>query len=110
MHGDEIRPFIWIIQPDIEFSAEVGAKQDQFIQYLADHHQEKELQDPPTDIVGVEGLQLGMSINYISTVYDCPAWVVELPFKETPVGDTLLAEGCLRFGRLCVDALLTIVD
>ncbi len=110
MHGDETRPFIWIIQPDVEFSAEIGAKQDQFIQYLADHHQKNELQDPPTHIVGVEGLQLGMSINTISTLYGCPAWVVELPFKETPVGDTLLADGCLRFGRLCVDALLTIID
>jgi len=110
MHGDETRPFIWIIQPGISFSEEVGAKQDQFVQYLADHHQENELQDPPTDIVGVEGVPMGMSINYISSVYGCPAWVVELPFKETPVGDTLLEEGCLRFGRLCVDALLTIID
>jgi murein tripeptide amidase MpaA len=110
VHGDEERPFIWIIQPDVEFSAEIGAKQDQFVQYLADHHQENELQDPPTEIVGVEGLQLGMSINTISTLYNCPAWTVELPFKETPVGDTLLEDGCLRFGRLCVDALLTVID
>jgi murein tripeptide amidase MpaA len=108
MHGDETRPFIWIIMsPNFGGVASVDAKQEGLVNFLGE--QFAELQPPPKEILEGTSAAAGMSINYISKTYGTPGWIVELPFKETPVGDTLLAEGCMKFGRAWVEGLIRIM-
>lgn len=104
MHGDETRPFIWLVGPAVEMSPEQIARQKQFETFLAGKH--PELLPPPEEILSGTLPAPGLSVNHIFRTYGCPSWVVELPFRETPVGDTLLAEGCVNFGHNCVEALL----
>ena len=68
-----------------------------------------QLAPPPESITSVKPPDLGMSVDYIAATYNCPGWIIELPFKAVPDNegdvDSLLAEGCMQFGRNCVDAL-----
>lgn len=105
MHGDETRPFIWIIPSTLK--PELDAIHAQFERYLAARHQD--LEAPPEEITRGIGPEPGMSINYITKTYGCPAWIIELPFKETVLGDSLLEDGCMQFGRECLDALLEVL-
>ena len=108
LHGDEVRPFIWLVGPAVEMNKAQLAKQNQFESFLAAIY--PELQAPPEEILSGTMPAPGLSVNYMFRTYGCPGWVVELPFRETPVGDTLLAEGCIKFGSSCVDALLHVME
>lgn len=107
MHGDETRPYLWFIAPNATVSPQHQDVQQGYEAFIAE--QFPEVQPPPQSIIDGVMPEPGLSINYIAKTYDCPAWVIELPFKETPVGDTLLAQGCMRFGRACVDAFLHVM-
>jgi murein tripeptide amidase MpaA len=106
MHGDETRPFIWLIGPGEKMTLEQKAIHQQFEDFLATKH--PEVLPAPESIVR-EAVAPGMSNNFIFRTYQCPGWIVELPFCETPEGDTLLAEGCMSFGRSCVEALVYVM-
>jgi hypothetical protein len=111
MHGDEERPFIWIIPPDVPMPPHIREVHERFEQDLAQRI--PLIMPPPTSVVGVTAGDLGMSNNYIMAAYGAPGWIVELPFKAIPYGDnpdSLLADGCWEFGRLCVDAFNAIIE
>ncbi len=112
MHGDEYRPYIWIFHPTIDISPEIAAQQQQFEAELARHN--PQLQPAPKSIDTVQTGDLGMATNFIVATYNCPSWTIELPFKAVPgpnnEPDSLLAAGCLQFGRTCVDALDAIIE
>ena len=112
MHGDEERPFIWIFQPNVELSPEVAAHQQQFEAELA--RRNPQLHPAPKSVASVQSGDLGLSTNYIVATYNCPSWTIELPFKAVPgpngEHDSLLAAGCLNFGRICVEALDVIIE
>ncbi|MDQ7024829.1 MAG: M14 family zinc carboxypeptidase [Anaerolineae bacterium] len=107
MHGDETRPFIWLIGPAVDMNPEQIACQNQFEAFLAEKH--PELWPPPEEIRSGTMPAQGLSVSHIFHTYGCPSWVVELPFREPALGDTLLAEGCINFGRNCVEALLDVM-
>jgi murein tripeptide amidase MpaA len=107
MHGDEIRPYIWLITPAVEMKPEETALHEKFVDFLAKKH--PELKPPPEEILTGTAPAPGLSINFIFRKYGCPGWVVELPFRETFMGDTLHVEGCMNFGRSCVEALLDVM-
>jgi hypothetical protein len=108
MHGDETRPFIWLVGPALELNKTQAAKQNQFVEFLDAKY--PELLPAPEEILSGTMPAPGLSVNYIFRTYGCPGWVVELPFREPSVGDTLLAEGCLNFGHNCVEALLDVMN
>ncbi|RMF79355.1 MAG: hypothetical protein D6737_11655 [Chloroflexi bacterium] len=112
LHGDEHRPYIWIVPPGVEISPEARRLVDYFEIELAKRN--PEVQPPPVSVAGVAADHLGMAVNYIAATYGCPAWTPELPFKATSNpqdgDDSLLATGCMRFGRSCVEALDTIIE
>jgi hypothetical protein len=110
LHGDETRPYIWIVMPGVSMSPETNRQVRWFELELA--RLNAEIQPPPPSIQGVSaGDDLGMSINYLAATYDCPAWTPELPFKEpVPGDDSMLADGCIRFGRTCVAAFNVIIE
>ena len=105
IHGDEARPYLWFISPGNPQHMHV---QKGFEAHLAQTF--KEIQPPPSEIIEGVMPEKGLAINHIAKLYDCPAWVVELPFKVTPVGDTLLEEGCMKFGSTCVDGLVYLLE
>lgn len=107
MHGDETRPFIWLVGPGVPISDDVAAKVQQFEAVLSQRH--PEVLPPPDEIVNGLMDAPGMSVNYMVREYGCPGWIVELPFRETPEGDTMLEQGCMSFGDSCVDALLAVM-
>ena len=108
LHGDETRPYIWIVPPGVNLDPAAARQVLHFELELARLH--PELQPPPVGIEGVDAAEAGMSVNYIATTYGCPAWTPELPFPEVPgMGDSLLADGCMRFGRSCLAALNVVI-
>jgi hypothetical protein len=110
IHGDEERPFIWIIPPDVPMPPHIREIHKHFEQELAARI--PLIQPPPTSVMGVTPGNLGMSNNYIMAAYGAPGWIIELPFKAIPYGDnrdSLLVEGCWTFGRLCVEAFNAIL-
>ena len=108
LHGDETRPYIWIVPPGVHLDPGAARQVLHFELELARLH--PELQPPPVGIEGVDAAEAGMSVNYIATTYGCPAWTPELPFPEVPgMGDSLLADGCMRFGRSCLEALNVVI-
>lgn len=110
IHGDEERPFVWIVGPQVEISDELQKQQKQFDDALSQCV--SQVQPPPQSLMDMPD-DLGMSADYITATYHCPAWIIELPFKAVPDDkgnpDSLLAEGCLQFGRDCVEALHTLI-
>ena len=112
VHGDEARPYIWIASARVAQPPEVKNVQERFDQALS--RLTPEIGPPPPSVVGETMAAPGMSVNYITSRYDCPVWLFELPFKETgdltDDPDSLLADGCKRFGRSCLEALDTIID
>lgn len=106
IHGDETRPFIWIIPSSLK--PELDDIHAKFENYFIEHF--PEMGAVPEEIVKDVLPEPGLSINYVTKTYGCPSWVLELPFKETPVGDTLLADGCMKFGEHCIDALLHVME
>ncbi len=104
LHGDETRRYIWIVPPGVPLDPVAARQVLHFELELARLH--PELQPPPVGIEGLDAAEAGMSVNYIAKTYGCPAWTPELPFPEVPgTGDSLLADGCMRFGRSCLEAL-----
>jgi len=109
MHGDEERPFIWLSHPSVEQNPALQQIQRQFETELG--KRESSLGPAPQSIVSETGGEPGMSSNYFTKHFNCPVWIVELPFKEpegAPSG-SLLAEGCMRVGRACIDVLNTLL-
>ena len=111
MHGDEERPFIWVGHPDVNQSTKTKQIQHQFEQELAKRN--PEIRPAPTELGEVIG-NLGLASNWVPATFNCVAWITELPFAE-PVdmgdeADSMLQNGCLRFGRTCVEALNVVVD
>ena len=110
LHGDEERPFIWIMDPEVELTPAVEAAQAAFVSALAARN--PEVQAPPKMVDGVKHGDLGLSANFIGAHYGVPAWIVELPNKAVDFGngpDSLLAAGCQRFGASMVEALLEVL-
>lgn len=106
LHGDEDRPYLWLVQPLPEncfpelapaqerFEAEVRARYASYGPYPGDG--------------GGPGSK-GMSLDYVAQRFRCPAFIVELPFKDVigndGNGDSLLGEGCAEFGRSCLEII-----
>lgn len=109
MHGDEERPFIWLSHPTVTQSPQLQQIQRQFETEMG--KREPALRPAPQLIESVSPGDLGMSSNYFTTNYKCPVWIVELPIKDPENGEigSLLAEGCMHFGRSCVEVLNTII-
>lgn len=108
LHGDETRPYIWIVPPGVHLDPAAARKVLHLELELARRH--PELQPPPVGIEGEDAAEAGMAVNYIATTYGCPAWTPELPFREVPgFDDSLLADGCMRFGRSMLEALNVVV-
>jgi murein tripeptide amidase MpaA len=110
MHGDEERPFIWIAHTDVEQSPEQKRLQVQFEQELVDRN--PEIRPAPKELQGVIA-NMGLATNYMASTFNCLSWITELPFREPEIiennPDSMLPDGCLRFGRTCVDALNEVV-
>lgn len=108
LHGDETRPYLWIVPPGVQLDATTARQVLHFELELARLH--PELQPPPVGVEGVDAAEAGMAVNFVATTYGCPAWTPELPFPEvSETGDSLLADGCMRFGRSCLEALNVIL-
>jgi len=103
-HGDEDMPFVWLISPEKSRHGDLHRNFEHFLMGSF-----PEIQPPPADaVVGVPKAP-GVAINAVGQRFDCPAWVIEFPFRVTPQGDHFLADGLLKFGNICVDALLHIL-
>ncbi|MCY3906527.1 MAG: M14-type cytosolic carboxypeptidase [Anaerolineaceae bacterium] len=108
IHGDETRPYIWVVPSAVHLDPAAARKALHFVLELA--RLQPELQPPPVGIEGEDAAEAGMSVNFIATTFGCPAWTLELPFPEVPgFGDSLLADGCMRFGRSCIEALNVVI-
>ena len=116
MHGDEERPFIWIGHPDVNQSTKAKQIQHQLAQELAERN--PEIRPAPKgygDVVTQKTSRtdnLSFASNWVAATFNCPALITELPFAKPAhmSEDTMLQEGCLRFGRTCVEALNVVVD
>jgi len=110
VHGDEERPFIWLMHPEVETTPEIDATQVAFESALAARN--PEVQPRPNLVDGVKHGDLGLSVNFITAHYGVPGWIIELPNKAVDFGngpDSLLADGCQRFGASMVEALLDVL-
>jgi murein tripeptide amidase MpaA len=112
VHGDEERPFIWLVGPHpTNVTPESDQAQRAFERMLAEKY--VELQPRPETTPAPSHPDSGMSVDYIGANFHCPALIIELPFKETISAsgqrDSLLAAGCMDFGRSCVAALNRLV-
>jgi hypothetical protein len=72
-----------------------------------------EVRPRPETIPAPSRLDSGMSVDYVASVFHCPALIIELPFKKTVSSsgeqDSLLASGCMGFGRSSVEVLNSIL-
>jgi len=112
VHGDEERPFVWIVGPHSDnVTPQAGKLQTQFEQMLAERY--VEVQPRPATIPAPSRPDSGMSVDYVAANFHCPALIIELPFKEMlsvrGEHDSLLADGCMGFGRACVEVLNSLV-
>ena len=110
VHGDEDRPFIWLMHPEVETTPDLDARQAAFESALAARN--PEVQPRPNLVDGVKHGDLGLSVNFIGAHYGVPGWIIELPNKAVDFGngpDSLLAAGCQRFGASMVEALLDVL-
>jgi murein tripeptide amidase MpaA len=108
VHGDEERPFIWIVGPHrANVTPDADRTQMRFEAMLAEEY--AEVRPRPESIPAPNHPDSGMSVDYIAPTFHCPALIIELPFKETVSAggkrDSLLASGCMDFGRSCVEVL-----
>lgn len=110
IHGDEDRPFIWLMHPELALTPAWEARQNAFEAALAARN--PEVQPRPNLVDGVQYGDLGLSVNFIGAHYGVPGWIIELPNKAVDFGlgpDSLLAAGCQRFGASMVEALLEVL-
>lgn len=110
IHGDEDRPFIWLMHPEVETTPEMDATQVAFESALAARN--PEVQPRPNLVDGVKYGDLGLSVNFITAHYGVPGWIIELPNKAVDFGngpDSLLAAGCQRVGASLVEVLLEVL-
>lgn len=111
IHGDETREYLYTVLPGVELEPDIVRTIHWYEMELAKLN--PEMQPEPVYITGTSATNShpGMAVNHVAVTFNCPAWTPELPFKEpVPGHDTLLADGCRRFGRSCVTALDTIID
>lgn len=108
LHGDEDRPYLWLVQPHRENVANDNMKGRQMVfehsvrlRYV--EYGPMPPEDPPASA------DSGMAVDWVAWRFGCPSFIVELPFKDTlgPNGepDSLLAAGCATFGRDCLDII-----
>jgi murein tripeptide amidase MpaA len=112
MHGDEERPFIWLVQAhpaNVRPGLENAQKQfeDEIARRYAEYGPRPGAIPAPTNAAS------GMSIDWAAAELGCPSWIIELPFKDT-IGangepDSLLPAGCLQFGRDCLEIIDTMM-
>jgi hypothetical protein len=112
VHGDEERPFIWLVGPHpSNVTPDVDRMQKQFEAMLAEKY--AEVRPRPDTILALSRPDSGMSVDYVASVFHCPALIIELPFKKTVSSageqDSLLAAGCIEFGRSSVEVLNAIL-
>jgi hypothetical protein len=112
IHGDEERPFIWLVGPHpSNVTPDADRIQKQFEAMLAEKY--VEVRPRPETIPAPNRPDSGMSVDYIASTFHCPALIIELPFKETVSAsgerDSLLAAGCMNFGRSSVEVLNSIL-
>jgi len=112
VHGDEERPFIWLVGPHpTNVTPESDRAQQAFERMLAEQY--VELQPRPETSPAPSRPDSGMSVDYVAANFHCPALIIELPFKATTGAsgqrDSLLASGCMNFGRSCLEALNTLM-
>ncbi len=108
IHGDEERPFVWLVGPHPDHvTPNTEHLQREFERMLSEKY--VEVRPRPETIPAPNRPNSGMSVDYIAPMFQCPALIIELPFKETVSAsgerDSLLADGCMDFGRSCVEAL-----
>lgn len=111
LHGDEERPYLWLVQPHPDVVApKVAPLQQQLEDYVRDRYAEygslpESDNDSPADS--------GMAIDWVAWKYKCPSMIVELPFKDTisanGTPDSLQVAGCMAFGRDCVDMIAEVM-
>jgi hypothetical protein len=112
IHGDEERPYIWLVQPHPDnVASEIADIQDRFEAEVRNRY--IEYGPKPSTIPAPTNPQSGMSIDYIAPRLKCPAFIIELPFKDI-IGDnrqydSLLPAGCIQFGRDCLDIIRSLI-
>lgn len=107
LHGDEDRPYLWLVQPHPELvEDELQAAQRYFEDEVRRRYVEYGPMPPDDPAVPADS---GMAVDWAAWRFKCPSYIVELPFKDTlgPGGepDSLLAAGCEAFGRDCVEII-----
>jgi murein tripeptide amidase MpaA len=109
LHGDEDRPYLWLVQPHPENVAEGAGiiPRQQIFEYKVRQRYVEYGPMPPEDPPAAA--DSGMAVDWVAWRFGCPSFIVELPFKDTlgPKGepDSLLAAGCAAFGRDCLDII-----
>ncbi len=106
IHGDEERPYIWLVQPH-PLNIDPSVAQLQLDFEAAVRQQWVEYGERPPETPELNRPDSGMSVDYVAARFRCPAFIIELPFKDT-VGqqgeyDSLQPIGCQRFGRDLLD-------
>jgi hypothetical protein len=112
VHGDEERPFIWLVGPHPDnVMPDSDRIQREFERMMGERF--VEVKPKPDTIPTPNRPDSGMAVDYIAPIYHCPALIIEFPFKETVSAsgqkDSLLTDGCMEFGRACVEVLNTLL-
>lgn len=107
LHGDEDRPYLWLAQPHPENVPDsLKARQQYFEDAVRQRYVEYGPMPPEDPPMSADS---GMAGDWVAWRFHCPSYIVELPFKDTlgPKGeaDSLLAAGCVNFGRDCLDII-----
>lgn len=120
LHGDEASQYVWLVQPhsDLVTPANSAAQavmetffQTRYAEYGPD----------PASVSPVNGVEFkpsppdsGMAVDYVAWRFECPSLIVELPFKDTlganGQADSLQADGCVAFGRDCLEMIAAVFD
>lgn len=113
IHGDEERPYLWIVDAEGDLTDEQKRMQQQFETDLKQLN--PEVQPRPRSVVGVNPQgEPGMAVNYLMATYGVPGWIIELPFSPTADygngEDSLLVSGCIRVGHSLVEVLSGLID
>ncbi len=113
VHGDEERPFIWLVGPHPDnVTASSDQQQQAFERMMSERY--VEVKPRPDTIPAPSRPDSGMSVDHIGATYHCPAIIIEFPFKEmvsaSSQRDSFLAEGCMGFGRACVEVLNSLLN
>jgi murein tripeptide amidase MpaA len=112
VHGDEERHYLWLAHPHpSNISKNVAHIQRQFEEIVQQRF--TEYGPTPASIPAPSKPDSGMATDYVAGKHHCPAWIIELPNKDTISAtgehDSLLAAGCANFGRAAIDILCSLI-